>query len=80
MKINKLNFAAHFLAHVLVYFFTQVTFSPAYLLFWFSLALYLVTVICSLYFEKSERLMQLFEKLHHKKDWASRLDVFDLTK
>ena len=66
MKINRLMFAFHFFAHLAMYFLLSIEFNMRFITYWFFFSCFLTTNILSIFFEKSQRLMLIIDRWHHK--------------
>ncbi|MGD9129729.1 MAG: hypothetical protein PVJ09_04550 [Candidatus Woesebacteria bacterium] len=82
MKLMKLFFAIFFVIHVVLYFVFDPAFNIAYLMYWFVFIIFVICVMFSFFFEKSEKTMSLFDRFSnkYKKGWRGSKKKFLLTK
>jgi hypothetical protein len=69
LKLMKALYALFFLIHVVSYFIFEIRFNSDYSVYWFVFFSYFILVFLSFLLERSERIMKIVNKLHHKKGW-----------
>ncbi|MBD3250396.1 MAG: hypothetical protein GF381_02400 [Candidatus Pacebacteria bacterium] len=77
LKVIKLGIAIQTSVLTATYLIIRPAVSPIYFVYWFILTISVSVFLTSIFLEKSDRLMQWAEKLHHKLKWSSRKGEFD---
>ncbi len=80
MRILKLMYGLFFLIHVGAYFVFDPSFNAGRVMYWFVFMLFMMLVFLSFFFDKSERVVGLFERLSHKAGWSAKRKRYLLSK